>query len=181
VSDCADVFRRQLRAATGDWLKRAAPLLLERARVVPDVEVRCDLRGQSAGQLRRYADGRLVIRYNLSMAQLQPDAFLRETVPHEVAHVVTWLLYGKRARPHGREWQAVMRFFGFARPNRCHSFQTAGQSARRQRRWLYTCDCQHHQLSSTRHHRALQGQAYVCRNCQSTLRPVERGRNLSLF
>lgn len=170
MSPSTEQVRQNLLQATDSWLKRAAPLLRERALPQPKFEVRFDLRGQSAGQLRRYDDGRLVIRYNLPMALLQPQAFEQETVPHEVAHLVTWLCHGRRAKPHGTEWQTVMRFFGVDQPSRCHSFNPATTSTRQQRRWRYQCDCQEHELSSVRHKRASRGQVYVCRKCQAELR-----------
>jgi SprT protein len=169
-----DDLGRRLEAATRAWLQRARPLFAQAARRPPAVTVRCDLRGASAGQLRLQRDGSLLIRYNLAMAQHQPEDFLAETVPHEVAHVVTAVCHG-RVRPHGHEWQAVMRWFGFARPQRCHRFQ-APAGGRRQRRWSYRCDCREHQLTTTRHHRAQRGLQYLCRSCGSVLhyRPGQR-------
>lgn len=163
--DCAD-----LTEATQLQLRRAAPLLRERGRARPEVAVRCNLRGASAGQFRRHRDGRLEIRYNLAMARQQPKDFIAETVPHEVAHLVAWLLFGDRIKPHGPQWQSVMRYLGVAEPKRCHQFELAAP-ARRQRRWHYRCDCREHQLSSTRHNRARRGQVYVCATCGKPLRP----------
>jgi SprT protein len=162
-----EAIRERLHAATDDWLRRARPLFHQAARRPPQVTVRCDLRGSNAGQLRQYRNGALVIRYNLAMAEQQPEAFIAETVPHEVAHVVTWVCHG-RVRPHGPEWQAVMRWFGFRQPRRCHVFDEPAEG-RRQRRWAYRCDCREHQLSTTRHNRAQRGLHYVCRVCGSTL------------
>jgi SprT protein len=158
----------RLTAATRHWLGRARPLFHQAGRLPPEVTVRCDLRGKNAGQLRRYRDGSLVIRYNLAMAACQPEAFLAETVPHEVAHVVTAVCHG-RVRPHGTEWQAVMRWLGFEAPQRCHRFETP-PGTRGQRRWTYRCDCREHRLSTTRHNRAQRGLGYVCRACGSALR-----------
>lgn len=174
MNDAAHALAEQLQSATVQWMERAVPLFLGHGRTRPRVEVRCDLRGRSAGQLRRYADGRLVIRYNLGMALLQPQAFVRETVPHEVAHAVVWVCHGEGAKPHGTEWRAVMRHFGFDDASRCHNFATTPQPARRQRRWLYVCDCRQHELSSVRHNRARKGQTYICRSCRAALRPLRR-------
>jgi SprT protein len=159
----------QLQLATEQWLQHAAPLLHGSGRALPEIPVRCDLRGKCAGQVRHQLDGSLVIRYNLGMATLQADDFIAQTVPHEVAHVVTWLLHGHKVRPHGKEWQSVMRFFG-QDSSRCHEFAVPATGQRRQQRWDYVCDCREHQLSTTRHHRALQGQQYQCRLCNTMLR-----------
>ena len=170
----------QLVSATHACLEQGRALLGS-ARRLPVVEVRCDLRGRSAGQLRRHLNGRLEIRYNLQMAALQPEQFLRETVPHEAAHLLTWLLHGRRARPHGPQWQAVMHFLGVDSPRRCHDFRLEGP-LRRQRRWPYRCDCRTHQLSTTRHKRAQGGTRYQCAACGGMLRAMEdespkRGRD----
>ncbi len=160
----------QLQQATRHWLQQATPLLHGNGRTLPEIPVRCDLRGKCAGQVRHLSDGSLVIRYNLGMANLQPDDFIQQTVPHEVAHVVTWLLHGNRVKPHGREWQSVMAFFGQG-SSRCHAFKIPAAGQRRQQRWVYTCACREHQLSTTRHHRIQQGQQYQCRLCNGILRP----------
>ena len=172
----ADELKRQLREATDQWLQNASPLLHGAGRTLPQVTVRYDLRGRSAGQVRRQPDGSLAIRYNLAIAQLQPAEFLEKTVPHEVAHVVTWLLHGDRARPHGTEWRNVMAYFGQRAAARCHDFRVPDATPRRQRRWVYRCNCREHALSTTRHHRVQQGQIYLCRLCNGPLRPKSADR-----
>jgi SprT protein len=47
---------------------------------------------------------------------------VNQTVPHEVAHIVAFMAYG-RVKAHGWEWQRVMRLFGKT-PNRCHQLDT---------------------------------------------------------
>ncbi|MEI8360441.1 MAG: SprT family zinc-dependent metalloprotease [Deltaproteobacteria bacterium] len=42
-----------------------------------------------------------------------PDTTIAEILCHEVAHIVAWDLFGASARPHGREWAALMRAAGF--------------------------------------------------------------------
>lgn len=159
----------RLAAETRAWLERARPLCHQAGRRLPEVTVRCDLRGASAGQLRLYRNGTLVIRYNLAMAEAQPEAFVAQTVPHEVAHAITHVCHGK-VRPHGPEWRGVMAWFGFDEAERCHSFAQPAAARRGQRRWSYRCDCRGHQLSTTRHNRAQRGLDYVCRSCGSVLR-----------
>ena len=168
-SDC-----QQLSEATQHWLEKARPLLLGCGRTLPVVEVRCDLRGMTAGQVRRYHDGSLCIRYNLAMSRLQPLQFVEQTVPHEVAHVVAYLLHGKSIRPHGREWRAIMAEFGFASAERCHDFQLPEQQqTRHQRRWRYACGCREHALSTTRHNRVAKGVRYHCRECGEALERLD--------
>ncbi len=42
-----------------------------------------------------------------------PTGLLREVVCHEAAHAAVHLLHGRKPRPHGREWQDLMRAAGF--------------------------------------------------------------------
>ncbi len=168
----SDPLCERLRRATRTCLHKARPLLAGHGRRLPEVTVRCDLRGRAAGQVRQGTDGRLEIRYNLEIARLQPDAFVARTVAHEVAHLIVWRLHGRQVRPHGAEWQAVMRALG-ASPERCHDFAVPQHTLRQQRRWRYRCACREHQLSTTRHNRVQNGQQrYLCRDCGEVLQPA---------
>jgi SprT protein len=39
--------------------------------------------------------------------------FRREVLCHEAAHAVVWARHGRKAKPHGPEWQTLMRQAGF--------------------------------------------------------------------
>lgn len=142
--------------------------LIGRAAAAPRVVF--DLRGQAAGQFRVGAGGESCIRYNPVLLARHPTDFLSQTVPHEVAHYLAFLRFGRCIRPHGPEWQSIMRGLG-ADPRRCHDFDVTGLATRRLRRHLYHCRCGDHALSSIRHHRILRGARYVCRGCGQSLRP----------
>jgi predicted SprT family Zn-dependent metalloprotease len=62
--------------------------------------------------LGRCAPSEGLIRLNPGLLDGEPAA-LREVVCHEVAHVATWLLYGRHARAHGLEWKELMRLAGY--------------------------------------------------------------------
>lgn len=159
----------RLTATTEAYLHRAAPLLRAERKSLPRIDLRFDLRGKAAGLVQRTGDGRITIRYNLAMAQLQPEGFISQTVPHEVAHVVAGVCHG-RVKPHGAEWQSVMTFFGIADPARCHDFDLSGLALRSQQRWPYRCGCMAHQLTTTRHLRIQRNQQrYLCRRCGQPL------------
>lgn len=160
-------LRQRAEALTRKLLNRA-----ERRyrRPMPNPEIHFDLRGRSAGMMCHIPGRPPKLRFNLQLLAENRDGFLETTVPHEVAHLVVRELFGAAARPHGREWKAVMAFFG-VEANRCHDYDVSGSQTRRLERFLYQCDCRQHQLTSIRHRRVLGGQTYLCRACKQPLKP----------
>lgn len=139
---------------------------------LPQPEIRCDLTGQSAGQVRWGRGRRPELRFNLALARHHLDDFLAVTVVHEVAHLAVAACH-PGARPHGPEWRAMMRLLGVEQPRRCHDYAVVAP-ARRQRRWAYRCGCREHELTTTRHKRAAAGAVrYHCRVCGGPLHPVD--------
>lgn len=51
------------------------------------------------------------------------EDFYNDTIPHEMAHQVTFNLYGPEATAHGPEWKSVMIAYGI-KPQRCHDYMT---------------------------------------------------------
>src|SRR3546814_5914536 len=92
--------------------------------------------------------------------------FLEDTIPHEVAHLITYVLHGREAKAHGNEWQSIMRALG-VRPDRCHSYDTTN-SAVAKAVYKFKCDCKVFELSSRRYKKGLAGH-YSCKKCQSKL------------
>ena len=70
----------------------------------PEVSLR--LRGQKAG-VAHLNENRL--RFNAQLYAQNREDFLRQTVAHEVAHLIAHQLFGHAIQPHGKEWQAIMR------------------------------------------------------------------------
>jgi SprT protein len=177
-----DVHTAALSVLIDEATHRTSVLLKQAQRgfavLIPTPVVHFDLRGKAAGQVRLAPGQVWQVRYNASLLTRNPGAFLAQTVPHECAHLVAFTVFGRRIRPHGVEWQGVMRHFG-AEPQRCHSFEVDDLSVRRLRRFAYHCTCRTHELTSTRHHRALAGQTYCCAACRGALSPgpLPRGRS----
>lgn len=154
---------------TAYWIDQARKILGSNARRLPVPEVRFDLRGRSAGQAV-FARGsrRCHIRLNAQLLISHPNEMLDETVPHEVAHVAIYCLYGRKAKPHGSEWKALMQAFGVDAAA-CHTLPT--EPTRQLRRYRYICGCDEPAwLTSIRHRRAHSGTEYRCRRCGKTLR-----------
>jgi len=163
VVEPIDTVQEQVvRDVTAACLRRAGKIC---GRDFPSIPVSFDLSGRAAGMYRvRY--GRRGIRYNPYLFAKYFDDGLTATVPHEVAHYVTDLLYGlHNVRPHGVEWQAVMRSLG-AEPRATGYYDLTGVPVRRQRRYTYACDCATHRLTTRRHNKVHRGEAlYRCRRC----------------
>lgn len=154
-------------AAAADWI--AVANAWAGVRIAMPV-LRFDLRGRAAGlavypRSRRH---RASIRLNAALLRDHPREMIEQTVPHEVAHVVTRWLYGDRAKAHGREWRGVMHAFG-KKPAVCHALPTV--AARRMAYYPYRCACpEPRQLSAVRHRRVLAGRSsYRCIQCGANL------------
>jgi SprT protein len=157
-----------LREHTSYWLVQSSRITGEN---LPEVPVLLDLKGSAAGQYRGGAQP--CIRYNRIIAAQAFEDFIARTIPHEVAHYVVDRLYaGKRVKPHGIEWQSMMRAFGLE-PSVCHRYDLSQVPVRQQRRYDYICNCREHRLSATRHNRVQhKGINYLCSQCGSELRAV---------
>ncbi|SEK45040.1 SprT protein [Atopomonas hussainii] len=122
------------------------------------------LRGQKAG-VAHLQENKL--RFNAALYRANREHFLAQTVPHEVAHLIAHQLFGSRIRPHGPEWQAIMRNV-FQRPaERCHSYSVA---QRPRTHYLYRCACSEPlPFTAQRHARVAKGSRYLCRRCRQPL------------
>ena len=142
----------------------------------PTPTISFNLRGRCAGQYVRKA-GSDTLRFNFDLLNRYPQEMLNQTVPHEVAHLVARHVHmGRRIRAHGREWQAIMQFFG-CEPSRCHNMETT--PARRTRKYVVVCDCQTHPVGTVRYNRISQGtRQYMCMDCRGLLRvPTQYKQN----
>ncbi len=157
---------RLVREETERWIRRAEEICRIDLSPIP---VLFDLRGRAAG-MYRVRGGRRTIRYNPHLFAKYFRENLATTVPHEVAHYAADLLHGWRnIRPHGPEWQSIMRAFGID-PRATGQYDLTGIPVRRQRRFTYHCGCRTHLLSTCRHNRVMRGEAvYFCNRCGEQL------------
>lgn len=139
-------------------------------RPFPRPEVSFKLRGGHAGVAE---PGRQRLRFNRQLLLENGQPFVDEVVPHEVAHLLAYALFGRRIRPHGVEWQSIMRDVLGCIPKTRHGFDV--KKAARQS-FIYACQCQdrEHALTIIRHRRMSQGQVYVCRVCRQPLRFIRQ-------
>lgn len=104
---------------------------------------------------------------NLTLMQENEDEFMRETIPHEVAHIFQMHI-NDRSPSHGTLWKRLMRQFGI-KPQRCHSYDTT-KSGRNTKTYLYMCACRPHRLSNLIHNRIVKGQKRSCKRCKRVLK-----------
>ncbi len=159
-------LQQQVAAATRDCIRRAGELL---DHPLDPVSVSFALGGRAAG-MYRVQQGQRQIRYNPYIFGKYFADNLANTVPHEVAHYATDVLYGLRnIRPHGPEWRAVMQLLGAAPLATCR-YDLSGIPLRRQRRFTYHCACSTHAITTARHNRVASGRArYFCKHCRTAL------------
>jgi SprT protein len=155
-----------VREATRHFIREAQGIFSRR---FEPVAVLFDLSGTSAGMFK--VQGRhCCIRYNPWIFAGHFEEHLADTVPHEVAHFIVHEVFGRRGvKPHGEEWRTLMVAFG-ANPRATFQLDLEGIPCRRQRTHAYRCDCQQHEVSTTRHNRILRGAGrYHCRHCEAEL------------
>lgn len=82
---------------------------------LPSIEF--NLKGKTAG--KTYVE-KNEIRYNMYFIEHNLTDFLRDTVPHEVAHIYEWTVY--RSIGHKYRWKEMMQMMGVLDPKRCHYY-----------------------------------------------------------
>ena len=127
--------------------------------------VSLELRGQKAGVAHLHEN---LLRFNPQLYRENRDDFLKQTVAHEVAHLIAHQLFGDRIAAHGEEWQLIMRGVYELPPNRCHTYDIKRRSVTR---YIYRCPCPDSDFPFTaqRHGLVNKGRRYLCRKCRNTL------------
>jgi SprT protein len=163
--------QQQVLALTRHYIQRAGAIYHQSFASIP---VRFNLKGRAAG-MYRVKRGQREIRYNPYLFAKYYDDNLATTIPHEVAHYITDVIYGlSRIRPHGEEWRQVMQLFGADASRTCR-YDLEGIPVRHTQRHPYRCGCEVYNLSTQRHRRIQSGRTrYFCRNCGTELQPEKR-------
>jgi len=118
----------------GDAQMRAQELFKKAAELydIPEYEIsglRWDLRDDRAGAATQCVDGPpYVISMNEILFLRNYDEMIKQTIVHEVAHIVTCLRHPELGRsaeylPHGSEWQAIIQDLG-GLPDQFHNMDT---------------------------------------------------------
>ena len=132
------------------------------------ISIDFELKGRVAGMYRTNKNQR-VIRYNPYIFAKYFEDNLEATVPHEVAHYLTDMMFG-HSRPHGEEWCGVMQALG-AEASRTCDYDLAGIPVRRHQHHAYHCSCMTHDITSRRHNKIQKNKTRCfCNKCHEELR-----------
>ena len=85
------------------------------------------------------------------------DEFIRQVVPHELAHLIVYQVFGQ-VKPHGQEWQSVMTQLFNLPADTCHQFDVENVQGKM---FAYQCECQTHYLTIRRHNRIQRDKNYL--------------------
>jgi SprT protein len=129
---------------------------------IPEPTVYFNQRGKIAGSARLQINQ---IRLNPTLLKDNPDRFCQEVIPHELAHLIVFQLYG-RARPHGKEWKNIMESVFNVPAQTRHDMDVSKVVGKT---FNYRCQCGPVVLSIRRHNKVLRGQQYQCRACMQPL------------
>ena len=174
ITPLSDEQQQKVIAQTQAYIKQARELFALKDKAVT---ISFDLKGRSAGMYRvKQQGGRIFkraqreIRYNRFIFAKYFDDNYETTIPHEVAHYVTDIIYGLRnIKPHGKEWKAVMQAFN-ADASVTADYDLSGIPLKKQSLFTYRCDCRQHQLTSIRHNKIKKRRyRYYCNYCKQLL------------
>ena len=119
-------------------------------------------RGRSAGTAHLQKN---VIKFNPILYLQNKEIFVKQVVAHEIAHLITYQLFGK-VKPHGKEWQNIMVQVFKLSPTTTHQLDIKDVQGKL---FTYRCSCREHQLTIRRHNKVKKGAQYLCRKCNKVL------------
>ena len=156
--------QKQVIEKTESYIQVATEIYNQKINLIP---VYFNLKGRAAGMYVTEHKQRY-IRYNPYIFAKYFEDNLQSTVPHEVAHYVSDVLFGlHKIRPHGAEWKGIMQSLG-AKPEITSDYDLTGIPVRKLQRFEYKCGCMTHQLTAIRHNKVLRGKlSYRCKYCGS--------------
>jgi SprT protein len=105
-------------------------------------------------------EGRL--DFSKSLYAQNVENFLNDTVPHELAHIIAYRVYGSTG--HDSAWRKVMDMLGFE-PTRCHSYAVQKRSTAKVYNYICGCEGKIHEVSAQRQVWINKGKMYKCTTC----------------
>lgn len=140
---------------------------------IPNVRIE-PMKSLNAGIFKMYPDGSSVVIFNSHYFSAHPQHMFEQTVPHEVAHYLVYVINDGIDRSghgsaHGRMWRNMMHFLD-ADPLRCHDLPMPPSLKKLKKTFTYACRCSEYELTSIRHNKAKAGTRYECNKCRTELK-----------
>jgi len=128
-----------------------------------------DLKGKVAGKA---FNKRNHIQLNPVLFAHNYDDFWNNTIPHEIAHLVSYNIYGNDGFGHGPLWKGVMYNCYGIEPKRCHDYDTNVNKPKGSL-YIYKCSCKEHKITKVRHNRYYNAETNKitlrCNKCKTIL------------
>ncbi|QUM77707.1 SprT family zinc-dependent metalloprotease [Moritella sp. 24] len=129
----------------------------------PRPQINFNQRGKAAGSARLQTNE---LRFNPVLLRENQQHFIAHTVPHEVAHLLVYQIFG-RTKPHGKEWQQIMNKIFDLTAKTTHEYDVSSVKGKT---FTYACQCTEHQLTIRRHNKIVRDNVkYICRFCRKSL------------
>ena len=107
------------------------------------------------------------LMYNNNMLEENEDDFIENTIPHEVAHLVTFKV-SRTEKSHGPTWKWAMQNIYNLNPVTHHNYNT--QSSVKSKRYEYFCLCgTNFYISKGIHNKICNGSLRYCRKCNTPI------------
>lgn len=111
---------------------------------LPHIDIRYDLKSRrAAGQAgykvdRRSGARQYFLRFNPCAFSVDWDHMTRETIPHEIAHIIAYVKPELGASGHNHQWRRIAQSLGCT-GNRCHNMDlSTAPGVRKANRFVYT-------------------------------------------
>jgi SprT protein len=123
------------------------------------VNITYDLKGKTAGRASQRNIIQLGLEFNKEAIASNYDDMVKNTIPHEIAHLIAFVRPEFGAKGHNKVWKKICIILG-GNGERCCSYGLT--STKNVRKFLYEVNGNEYTLGLTRHKRMLQGVVYVC-------------------
>jgi len=119
------------------------------------------------------------LNFNRVLLLENTEDVIKNTIPHEVAHLVTGKVFPRAKQSHGKEWRLVCKTLYGCELSRCHSYSVENARIRKRplTRHVYHCGCALHLFTKGEHEKTQhrlelsdgKRGAYACGKCNQSI------------
>lgn len=170
-----DNLVQQLNDSIDLWYEKARNTFNLKTWKRPKLDI-VSLTGKTAGTAT-WPDN--LIKINWTLWSQNVEGFKIRTIPHEMAHLVSFMVNGRQDDGHGPRWKMVMNRLGVKDTSPCHRFDTT--SVREVIiAFEYVCSCgakQH--IASKGHYMIKEGKAFLpCTRCRKQMKATGQTKRM---